>query len=169
MFLQKKGDEYNSKNILPTVKQGGGNVILWGCFPAIGTGQDRDIGGWMDERSWPTTSIKAGLLAGSSIMTANQSTEWRQLMSRSVRSISRSWIYLHSLQTWAKYLEKNCISQRQLQTKTFWMWKRSVWRSGTNSYCRCEYLIKETPQVMCDMCYWNHLHILCNKMQIDYF
>ncbi|CDQ73294.1 unnamed protein product [Oncorhynchus mykiss] len=45
---RKKKDEYNPKNTIPTVKHGGGNIILWGCFSAKGTGQLHLIEGRMD-------------------------------------------------------------------------------------------------------------------------
>ncbi|CAM4646989.1 unnamed protein product [Leuciscus chuanchicus] len=45
---RKKKDEYNSKNTIPTVKHGGGNIILWGCFSAKGTGRLHRIEGRMD-------------------------------------------------------------------------------------------------------------------------
>ncbi|KAK6320277.1 hypothetical protein J4Q44_G00093840 [Coregonus suidteri] len=45
---RKKKDEYNPKNTIPTVKHGGGNIILWGCFSAKGTGRLYRIEGRMD-------------------------------------------------------------------------------------------------------------------------
>ncbi|KAK6317394.1 hypothetical protein J4Q44_G00127940 [Coregonus suidteri] len=45
---RKKKDEYNPKNIIPTMKHGGGNIILWGCFSAKGTGRLHRIEGRMD-------------------------------------------------------------------------------------------------------------------------
>ncbi len=36
------------KNTIPTVKHGGGNNMLWGCFSAKGTGQLHRIKGTMD-------------------------------------------------------------------------------------------------------------------------
>uniref|UniRef100_A0A8C7JWT5 Transposase n=1 Tax=Oncorhynchus kisutch TaxID=8019 RepID=A0A8C7JWT5_ONCKI len=45
---RKKEDEYNPKSTIPTVKHGGGNIILWGCFSAKGTGRLHRIEGRMD-------------------------------------------------------------------------------------------------------------------------
>ncbi len=36
------------KNTIPTIKRGGGNIMLWGCFSTKGTGQLHRIKGMMD-------------------------------------------------------------------------------------------------------------------------
>ncbi|KAL0193246.1 hypothetical protein M9458_011542, partial [Cirrhinus mrigala] len=46
--VRRKKDEYNPKNTIPTVKHGGGNIMLWGCFSAKGTGRLHRIEGRMD-------------------------------------------------------------------------------------------------------------------------
>uniref|UniRef100_A0A8C7G831 Transposase Tc1-like domain-containing protein n=1 Tax=Oncorhynchus kisutch TaxID=8019 RepID=A0A8C7G831_ONCKI len=45
---RKKKEEYYPKNTIPTVKHGGGNIILWGCFSAKATGRLHRIEGRMD-------------------------------------------------------------------------------------------------------------------------
>ena len=45
---RKRIAEYNPKNTIPTVKLGGGNLMLWGCFSAKWTGQLHHIEGRMN-------------------------------------------------------------------------------------------------------------------------
>ncbi len=47
--MRKKKDEYNPKNTIPTVKHGGGNIIIWGAFQQRGQDDCTVLrGGWMD-------------------------------------------------------------------------------------------------------------------------
>ena len=45
---RKRNAEYNPKNTIPPVKNGGGNLMLWGCFSAKGTGRLHRIEGRMN-------------------------------------------------------------------------------------------------------------------------
>lgn len=44
---RKKGQAFNPKNTVPTVKYGGGNRMFWGCFSANGTGKLVTVDGIM--------------------------------------------------------------------------------------------------------------------------
>uniref|UniRef100_A0AAY4B034 Transposase Tc1-like domain-containing protein n=1 Tax=Denticeps clupeoides TaxID=299321 RepID=A0AAY4B034_9TELE len=46
--IEKKNAAYDPQNTIPTVKHGGGNILLWGCFSAKGTGQLHRINGKMN-------------------------------------------------------------------------------------------------------------------------
>ncbi len=59
----KTNTAFHKKNIIPTVKHGGGNVMVWGCFAASGPGRFAIIDGTMNsavyqkilkENIWPS-------------------------------------------------------------------------------------------------------------------
>ena len=45
---RERNADYDPKNTIPTVKHGGGNIMLWGCFSAKGTGRLHRIEGQLD-------------------------------------------------------------------------------------------------------------------------
>ena len=49
---RKKGEAYNPKNTVPTVKHGGGNIMLWGCFSSQGTGNLVRVQGTMNKENY---------------------------------------------------------------------------------------------------------------------
>uniref|UniRef100_A0A8C5PFK5 Transposase Tc1-like domain-containing protein n=1 Tax=Leptobrachium leishanense TaxID=445787 RepID=A0A8C5PFK5_9ANUR len=42
---RRKNKAYEEKNTLPTVKHGGGSIMLWGCFASAGTGKLQRVQG----------------------------------------------------------------------------------------------------------------------------
>ncbi|KAK3560358.1 hypothetical protein QTP86_006443 [Hemibagrus guttatus] len=48
----KKGEAFNPKNTIPTVKHGGGNLMFWGCFSAGGPGNLIKVNGTMKKEQY---------------------------------------------------------------------------------------------------------------------
>ncbi len=51
---RQPGEEYKDKCVLPTVKHGGGNVMVWGCMSTAGTGELQFIEGTMNANMIPS-------------------------------------------------------------------------------------------------------------------
>uniref|UniRef100_A0A8C5PSG2 Transposase n=1 Tax=Leptobrachium leishanense TaxID=445787 RepID=A0A8C5PSG2_9ANUR len=47
---RKKGTAHQHQNLTPTVKHGGGSIMVWGCFAASGPGRIVVIDGKMNSR-----------------------------------------------------------------------------------------------------------------------
>ncbi|KAL1248943.1 hypothetical protein QQF64_022261, partial [Cirrhinus molitorella] len=49
---QQLGEEYKDNCVLPTVKHGGGSVMVWGCMSAAGTGELQFIEGTINANTY---------------------------------------------------------------------------------------------------------------------
>ncbi len=49
---RRKGEEYKEKRMVPTVKHGGGSVLMWGCMSAAGVGELYFIDGIMNSQMY---------------------------------------------------------------------------------------------------------------------
>lgn len=52
MVWRKKNTEMEPQNLVPTVKHGGGSIMVWGCMSAAGVGKLHFIEGVMDHRMY---------------------------------------------------------------------------------------------------------------------
>ncbi len=50
--LRKKVELHNPKNTVPTVKYGGGSIMLWGCFSAFANGNLVSVKGIMKKENY---------------------------------------------------------------------------------------------------------------------
>ncbi len=96
----------------PNREAWGWKIMLWGCFSAKGTGWLHRIEGRMDGAMYrkilaknllPSVRVWRWVVAGSSSTTMSPNTQQGQLRSGSIRSISRPWSGLASLQTWTQW------------------------------------------------------------------
>ncbi len=71
---RRRNAAYDPNNTIPTVKHGGGNIMLGGCFSAKGTGQLHRIKGTMDGVIWVRT---------------------RALMPARALKMGRRWVFQH--------------------------------------------------------------------------
>ena len=49
---RKSNAAFKEKNLVPTVKHGGGRIMVWGCFAATGTGGLAHINGIMNSAAY---------------------------------------------------------------------------------------------------------------------
>lgn len=93
----KKGTAYHHENIIPAVKYGGGNIMMWACFAASGPGQLAIIEGKMNSQVYQT------------ILQDNVRMSVRQL------KLCRSWVMQqdndpkHRSKSTTEWLQKNKI------------------------------------------------------------
>ncbi len=51
-YYSHSGEEYQENCALPTIKHGGGSIMVWGCMTTAGTGELRFIEGSMDSNMY---------------------------------------------------------------------------------------------------------------------
>ncbi len=104
---RRKNAELHPKNTIPTVKHGGGNIMLWGCFSAKGPGRLICVKERMNGAMYREI-LSENLLPSARALKMKRGWVFQhdndpkhptgQRRSGFVRSISRSWSGLASLQ-----------------------------------------------------------------------
>ena len=65
---RRKGERYKNECLLPTVKHGGGSIMVWGAISAAGTGDLVKIDGIMDKNVYHNILVKHGVPSGSRLI-----------------------------------------------------------------------------------------------------
>ncbi len=108
---RRRNAAYDPKNTIPTVKHGGGNIMLWGCFSAKGTGQLHRIKGTMDGAMYRQGQ---GIEAGQGI----ENGSWMGIP---------AWQILKTLMTWRGSAKKSGTKSLLRCVQTWWTTTRNVW------------------------------------------
>ncbi len=143
---RRRNAAYDPKNTIPTIKQGGGNIMLWGCFAKGTTGQLHRIKRTMDGAMYcqgqgteASQGIGNGSWMGIPAWQWPKNTRPRQ-QTRGSRNTLRSCSGLASLQTLIPL--KICggswrFELPNISLDTLMTWRGSAKRSRTKSLQRC--------------------------------
>ena len=88
---RQPGEEYKDKCVLPTVKHGGGSVMVWGCMSAAGTGELQFIEGTMN------ANIYCDIL--------------KQSMIPSLQRLDRRVVFQHDNHTQTHLQDHHCLAK----------------------------------------------------------
>ncbi len=139
---RRRNAAYDPKNTIPTTKHGGGNIMLWGCFSAKGTGQLHHIKGMMDGAMYHQGQ---GIEASQGI------------------EMGRGWVFQHDnnpkhsnqIKIKSLVLSHHIHSQVPWWVKFLWACSRQCKKNNNNLHMDSTYL-QTVQKTMCKI----HIHIL---------
>uniref|UniRef100_A0AAQ5XGI7 Tc1-like transposase DDE domain-containing protein n=1 Tax=Amphiprion ocellaris TaxID=80972 RepID=A0AAQ5XGI7_AMPOC len=100
LFRRKPGEAYKQDCLAPTVKHGGGSVMIWGCFSLGGTGQVQLCEGRMNQVMYRATLENSLLPSAAKLFPASNDWIFQQdnTPCHTARSI-KAWMENQNIQT----------------------------------------------------------------------
>ncbi len=94
---RKPGTAYHLSNTVPTVKHGGGSIMLWGCFSAAGTGRLVAIEGKMNAAKYRDILDENLLQSAQDLRLGRRFTFQQDNDPKHTAKITKEWLHNNSV------------------------------------------------------------------------
>ncbi|KAI4873182.1 hypothetical protein NFI96_019311, partial [Prochilodus magdalenae] len=116
---RKKNAEFHPKNTIPTVKYGGGNIMLWGCFSAKGTGRLIHVKGRMNGAMYHEI-LGQNLLSSVRALKMKHGRVFQQDSDpKHTARATKEWLHKKVSRSWSSLTIKVCKSSGLNQQENF--------------------------------------------------
>ncbi len=111
---RRKGEEYKEKCLVPTVKHGGGSVLMWGCMSAAGVGELHFIDGIMNSQMY-CSILKEKMLPSLRALGCRAFSNMTMILNTHLRPLLDFW-----RRTGCKWLSGQVCLLIWTQSNTYW-------------------------------------------------
>ncbi len=95
--MEKTGTAHHLSNTVPTVKHGGGSIMLWGCFSAAGTGRLVAIEGKMNAAKYRDILDENLLQSDQDLRLGRRFTFQQDNDPKHTAKITKEWLHNNSV------------------------------------------------------------------------
>ena len=162
MVWRKPGEAYKPECLAPTVKHGGGSVMIWGCFSMAGTGRIRLCEGRMNQKTYKEV-LEEDLLPSAKKLypdnndwifqqdnapchTAKSVTTWMEKMNIRTMSWPAQSPDLNPIENLWNNIKEKMREHKPANKKELFHFLKQEWAEVTME--KCQHLIESMPRRM---------------------